>query len=279
MHAASVPVPAGEVFQIFAQEKHAHEILRGVADEKFGEGRNLRLLHRLGVAAVLDPQIDQGVGCGIMRARRPLGGLARHSRGQQAARRLAVEERTGEALLGPFRFAADGGAHRGTHVALLRHGVDQAQRPRAAGAFAAPGQHHGHRVGRIDQARQPHRAAEAGMQAELHLGKAEARVIDGNAIVAGERHFESAAETIAVNDGDRDRRQAVEPVEHGMAARERRFDLRHIGDAAKLRDIGAGDEAAGFRRADNDSPRRIAFEFFEDRIKLGQYVFRQRIGA
>ena len=37
-----------------------------------------------------------------------------------------------------------------------------------------PGQHHGHRLHRIDQARQPHRAAEAGMQAEQHFGKAEA---------------------------------------------------------------------------------------------------------
>ena len=55
VHAASVPLSVGEVLQILAQEKHAHEILRRVADEQFGEGGNLRLLHGFGVAAVLDP--------------------------------------------------------------------------------------------------------------------------------------------------------------------------------------------------------------------------------
>ena len=67
------------------------------------------------------------------------------------------------------------------------------------------------------------------MQAKQHLGKAEARVIDGDAVIAGERHFEPAAEAIAVDHRDGRQRQAVEPVEHGMAAREQRFDLRDIG--------------------------------------------------
>ena len=88
-------------------------------------------------------------------------------------------------------------------MALLRDRIDQTEPPRAAGALAAPGQHHGHRLCRIDQTRQPHRAAEARMQPELHLGKAEARIIDGDAIVAGERKFETAAETIAVDDRNR----------------------------------------------------------------------------
>ena len=81
------------------------------------------------------------------------------------------------------------------------------------------------------------------MQAKLHLGKAEARVVDGDAVIAGERHFESAAQAIAVDHRDGER-QPVEPVEHRMAAGQQRLDLRHIGDAAELRDVGAGDKAA-----------------------------------
>ena len=80
--------------------------------------------------------------------------------------------------------------------------------------------------------RQPNRAAEARMQPEQDLGKAEARVVDGDAMVAGQRQFEPAAEAIAVDHRDGRQRQAVEPVEHGMAARQQRLDLRGIGDAA-----------------------------------------------
>ena len=40
------------------------------------------------------------------------------------------------------------------------------------------------------------------MQAEQGLGKTEARAFDRNPVVAGEREFEAAAKTIAVNDGD-----------------------------------------------------------------------------
>ena len=51
------------------------------------------------------------------------------------------------------------------------------------------------------------------MQAEHHLGKAEPRVVDRDAVVAGERDLEPAAEAVAVNDGDRRHGQVVEPVD------------------------------------------------------------------
>ncbi len=104
MHAASVPVAAGEVFQIFAQEKHAHEILRSVADEKLGEGRNLRLLHRLRRRRRARPT-DRSRRRARDNARaapawRPRSPCARPAGGAPAS----VEERTGEALLGLFQF-------------------------------------------------------------------------------------------------------------------------------------------------------------------------------
>ena len=44
------------------------------------------------------------------------------------------------------------------------------------------------------------------MQAEHHFGKPEPRVVERDAVVAGEREFEAAAEAIAVD--DRNRRDA-----------------------------------------------------------------------
>ena len=51
------------------------------------------------------------------------------------------------------------------------------------------------------------------MQAEHHLGKAEARVLDRDPKVAGKRNLEPAAQAIAVNDGDRRHGQVIEPVD------------------------------------------------------------------
>ena len=47
VNALAVPLAVGEVFQLVAQEEHAHQILRGVADQELGEGRDLGLLHGL----------------------------------------------------------------------------------------------------------------------------------------------------------------------------------------------------------------------------------------
>ena len=61
-------------------------------------------------------------------------------------------------------------------MALLRHRIDQPERFRLARVDGLAGQHHRHRLHRIDELREAHGAAEAGMQAEHDLGKAEARV-------------------------------------------------------------------------------------------------------
>ena len=66
------------------------------------------------------------------------------------------------------------------------------------------------------------------MQAEQHFGKTEARVLDGDPVVAGERDFEPAAQAIAVDHRDGRQRQPVEPVEHRVAARQQRFDRRGV---------------------------------------------------
>ena len=117
------------------------------------------------------------------------------------------------------------------------------------------------------------------MQAEQHFGESEARVVDGDAEIAGQRHFEAAAEAIAVDHRDRRQRQPVEPIEHRMAARQHRLDRRRIGNAAELRDVGAGDEAAALGRTDDQPARPVAFELFQHGVELGEHLFRQRVGA
>ena len=78
-------------------------------------------------------------------------------------------------------------------------------------------------VGDADEARQPLRAAGAGDEAELHLGQAELRlrVVGGDAVVAGERPLEAAAQAGAVDGGHHRLREALQPVEAGLARRAR----------------------------------------------------------
>ena len=106
-------------------------------------------------------------------------------------------------------------------------------------------------------AREPRGAAKAGMQAQHHFREAEARVFDGDAIMAGERDLEPAAEAVAVDDRDRRQLQRVQPIDDRMGGVDPRLDLAGIAGAAKLADIGAGDEAGPFCRADHEAVGRL----------------------
>jgi hypothetical protein len=47
------------------------------------------------------------------------------------------------------------------------------------------------------------------------------------------------------------------------------------GRATKFIDVGAGDETRWLRRSDHKSPRLIAFDDPQHRIKLGDHLFGQ----
>jgi hypothetical protein len=81
------------------------------------------------------------------------------------------------------------------------------------------------------------------MQAEHDLGEAEPRVLHRDAVVAGERDLEPAAEAVAVDHGDGRRRQAIEAIDN--AVRLAQPLLRHggVGHGGEFVDVGAGDEA------------------------------------
>ena len=58
---------------------------------------------------------------------------------------------------------------------------------------------HFDRFGDARQSRKPLRTARAGYDSELHFGLPDLRGRRDNAVMAGHRHFQSAAERLAVN--------------------------------------------------------------------------------
>ena len=137
--------------------------------------------------------------------------------------------------------------------------VDQAGLERLGGADVATGGHHLERLGDADQAGEALRAAGAGQQAEVDLGQAELRRVDGDAVVRAERDFEAATECGAVDRGDhRDRgvlHRGLDFVEAGC--------LRHV--AAEFADVGAGDEGAPV--ADHDHGLRPVLDRLADPVE------------
>ena len=97
---------------------------------------------------------------------------------------------------------------------------------------------------------QPLAAAGAGDQAELHLGETELGLgmVGGDAVGAGERELEAAAETGAVDRGDDRLGQGLDPAHHllPLEAQPLRFGLG--GERGELLDVGAGDEGVGLAR-------------------------------
>ncbi len=86
-------------------------------------------------------------------------------------------------------------------------------------------------------ARQPLRPARARQQAELHFRRAELRGRNRDAIVAGKRNLEPAAERRAVDRGDHRLGASLDDVDH---LRQHRL-FERLG-CAELRNVGAGEE-------------------------------------
>jgi len=144
-----------------------------------------------------------------------------------------------------------------------------------------------HRGAGTDQPRQPHRAAPAGQQAELDLGKAEERVlgIGGHPEVAGQGQLQTAAEADAVDDRHRGPGQPRQPGEERSARVAQPGDLR-LGQAANLvepRHVGTGEEGSGARGAEQEAPRpapcRAVLEVVEGGGQVGQHARREHVLA
>ena len=118
-----------------------------------------------------------------------------------------------------------------------------------------------------------------GCRPSITSGKAEARAVDRDPRLAGERDFEAAAEAEAVDHGDARNFQVFEAVDHRMRPADGGLDGARIGGAAEFVDVGAGDEAGRLRRADDEAGRPLAFQRGQHGIEFLDHVGRQRIGA
>ena len=132
--------------------------------------------------------------------------------------------------------------------------IDEAHGLRRGRAQHAARQHRGHGVDGTGELDRAHRAVEAWEDAELHLGEAEARALlaVGDAIVAGKRKFEPAAEAETMDGGDDGDRQLLDAVEQPKRLLHHLLDLSLGGEAREFADIGAD---AGSRTAWRSSAR------------------------
>ena len=117
---------------------------------------------------------------------------------------------------------------------------------------------------RVDDAEHAHRAhdaAGAGQQAELDLGEAELdlRVVDGDAVVAGQGDLQAAAERGAVDRGDDRLAERLEAAQLALAlaARTPRSASRVVrGGLLQVVEVAAGEEGL-LRRGDDDARDRV----------------------
>ena len=204
------------VLQHLGEHEHAAEIARCVARHQRREDLRLGRPHARGVVAILLEEIDQPEGRGVMVLAHLLRRLGAHLLGEQPAHRLLQHH-----LLPPGRalgaaLLQHGLARRPAEIVMGGHHlVDQPHGLRRGRAQHAARQHGGHGVHRAGELDRPHRAVEAGEDAELHLGEAEPRALlaVGDAIMAGKRKLEPAAEAIAMDGGDHRDRQLLDAVE------------------------------------------------------------------
>jgi len=110
------------------------------------------------------------------------------------------------------------------------------------------------------------------MQAEHDFRKAKARALDRDAHLAGQRHFQPAAEAKAVDHGNRRHAQGFEAVDHRVRAADRFLDRFGIGGAAEFVDIGAGDEAGSFRGTNDKTGRPLLFQLGEDPVQFSDDI-------
>ena len=145
-------------------------------------------------------------------------------------------------------FAREG--HGAGQAGRLRSDLidDAAARAPSARLIGIADRAHFDRFGDTRQARQSLRSACAGNDAELHFGLADLRVGRRDAIVAGHRDFQSAAERRAVDRHD----DRLARVFNREQKRQKSRTAALAGcNLAELLDVGAGDES--FPAADQDS--------------------------
>src|SRR5439155_17371167 len=113
-----------------------------------------------------------------------------------------------------------------------------------------PRENHVERTLQPDESRQPLRPTGAWDEAKLHLGQREhrLRMIGCDAIVAGQRSLQTAAEASPVNRGDDGNAQQIEALEQRLSTTAERLGIGRARDHEELVDVGAGNPGVGLPR-------------------------------
>src|SRR5579859_1146789 len=139
------------------------------------------------------------------------------------------------------------------------HLVQQARTKRPARVQAAPAQDQVQRASQPDQTRQPLRPTPRRYQAKIDLRLAEddIRRVQRDAIVAGERQFQPAAQRCAVDRGDGGARQPGQFVEDRLKPATGRFDLTRVVSGGDELQIGPGDKLACLATRHDQPPQTV----------------------
>ncbi len=259
---------ACEFFHLLAQEKYPDQVLRRRRHHQIGERGLFGGQHRSLVAAVLFPEIDQRVRRWIMLMGSGLLSLGAHPRAQKASDRTGIQNAVQQTGVSAFQTAEQRVLDGIADMPLLRHAIDKPERLRTTRVDGFAGQHQRHRLHRIDQTCEPRGAAEARMQAQHHFRKTEARPVDRNTRLTGQRDFEAAAEAEAVDHGDGRNLQAFEAVDHRVRSADTSLNGTGIGRAAEFVDVRTGNEAGFLRRANDKSRGPLVFQRREHGVEF-----------
>jgi hypothetical protein len=153
----------------------------------------------------------------------------------------------------------------------MHHLVDEPNLQCPFGADILAGENQVECIPSADEARQTLRASHAGDESELHFRQRQYRfgMVGGDAIAAGERQFQPAAETCAVNCRDNGDTRLLEQVQKPLPKPAGVLRVLLVAEFEELLDVGAGDEYVGLAaRKHRRTDRAVTLGHLEDALDL-----------
>ena len=206
------------------------EIARGLGGEEMRDRARFGFVSLLAARAVLRPQIDDRVRRRVVLALRLAGDLRDQRRLHERA-----HDRPAQHLL-PRMAGGDAAASSsmmsraaGFEVRRRDESIDEAEPQRLVRAHGPAGEHHLHGGLHADEphACAPCRRSRDGCRAALPASPSDRRSSpDGDAIAAGQRQLEAAAQRETVNGRHRGAGECLELVEHQLAGANERVRIR-----------------------------------------------------
>ena len=153
------------------------------------------------------------------------------------------------------------------------HRIDESPAPSLPCVEPAVAEDHLQGALQADDARQPLRAAPGRDQAELNLGEAELRprVVDGEAVIAGQGQLQAAAQAGAADHRHGRQAQVGQLGEELLPRGGQRLGLRGTADGSEFVNIGAGHEPVGALAGEDQNARaRLGGDGVQGGVEVGE---------